>query len=111
MTITIKEYKRCSVIKKVGRIDSFTSEKLLKAFESITEKDIYKIVFDMEEVDFISSRGFWVLIETQKNCKRYNRGELILANMPEKIRGSLDLVGLSQYFEMTDDVLSAVGSL
>ena len=62
----------------------------------------------MEDVEFMSSKGWWVLIETQKVCKRYNRGELVLANVPDKILSSLDLVGMSNYFQVFDDVVSAV---
>ena len=63
----------------------------------------------MEAIDFMSSRGWWVLVQTQKNCKRYNRGELVLARIQKQIRDSLDLVGLDTYFKIFDDTTSAVG--
>jgi anti-sigma B factor antagonist len=62
----------------------------------------------MEEVDFMSSKGWWVLIETQKTCKRYNRGELVLTAVQERIRDSLDLVGMGSYFQIFDDLVGAV---
>ncbi len=46
----------------------------------------YRIVFNMENVDFISSAGLRVLISTQKTCKRYNRGELALNEPPIEYR-------------------------
>lgn len=109
MTITTSEYKRCSLVKMSGRIDSATGDSLMDAFKKLQEADQFKLVFDMEDVDFMSSKGWWVLIETQKACKRYNRGELVLANVPKKILDSLDLVGMSHYFKVFDDVVSAVG--
>lgn len=109
MTITTTDYKRCSLVKMDGRIDSATGDFLMKSFEELQEKGQFKIVFDMNEVEFMSSKGWWVLIQTQKACKRYNRGELLLANVPEKILSSLDLVGMSHYFQIFDDVVSAVG--
>lgn len=109
MTITTSEYKRCSLVKMTGRIDSSTGDSLLHAFQKLQENGKYKLVFDMEEVEFMSSKGWWVLIETQKASKRYNRGEVVLANVPEKIINSLDLVGMSHYFKIFDDVVSAVG--
>ncbi|GAG84158.1 unnamed protein product, partial [marine sediment metagenome] len=49
-------------------------------------------------------------IETQKNCKRYNRGELVLTGVQERIQDSLNLVGMGSYFQIFDDVLSAVAN-
>jgi len=63
----------------------------------------------MEDLDFMSSKGWWVLVETQKACKRYNRGELVLANVPKNILSSLDLIGMSHYFKLFDSSLDAVG--
>ncbi len=109
MAITTTEFKRCHLVKMDGRIDSNTGDDLLKVFNSLNENDQYKIVFDMTDVDFMSSKGWWVLIETQKVCRRYNRGELVLAGVQDKILSSLDLVGMSHYFKIFDDAVSAVG--
>jgi anti-sigma B factor antagonist len=110
MAIQTTEYKRCAVLKMNGRIDSVTSDELKNALIALNEKGVFRIIFNMEDVSFVSSRGFWVMIEAQKNCKRYNRGELVLANLPDKIKSSLDLVGLNQYFSFSDDIVSAVGN-
>ena len=109
MAIEIIDYKRCSLVKMDGRIDSATGDSLMKTFEDLQEKGVYKLVFDMTDVEFMSSKGWWVLIQTQKACRRYNRGELLLANVPERILSSLDLVGMSHYFQVFDDIVSAVG--
>jgi anti-sigma B factor antagonist len=110
MTISTTEFKRCQVVKMEGRVDSSTGDDLHKVFMSLNEAGHYKVVFDMSDVDFMSSKGWWVLIETQKECKRYNRGELILACVQDKILDSLNLVGMRDYFRVFDDVVSAVGS-
>lgn len=109
MEVTNTEYKRCNVVKTVGRIDSYSAPDLEELLTSLTETGRYKIVLDMEDVDFMSSKGWWVLIETQKKCKRYNRGELVLSGVQERIRDSLNLVGMGSYFQIFDDVVSGVG--
>jgi anti-sigma B factor antagonist len=108
MEITTTEYKRCDVVKTVGRIDSYTAPELEESLSALTQEGKFKIVLDMEGVDFMSSKGWWVLIETQKNCKRYNRGELVLTGVQERIQESLNLVGMGSYFQIFDDVVSAV---
>lgn len=110
MEISVTQYKRCDVVKANGRIDSSTAPQLEAALQSVTDAGRFKIVFDMSEVQFMSSKGWWVLIQAQKRCKRYKRGELVLAKVREEIRSSLDLVGMGTYFKVFDDVTAAVGS-
>jgi anti-sigma B factor antagonist len=110
MEAEITAYKRCDVVKMSGRVDSNTAPTLGKALSTITEAGKYKIIFDMSEVNFMSSAGWWVLIDAQKTCRRYKRGELVLANVDSGIRASLDLVGMGSYFKIFDDITSAVGS-
>ena len=109
MEITRTSYKRCDLVKAVGRIDSNTAPDLESAFNEIIAGGKKGIVFDMNEVDFISSRGLWVLLETQKACKRGN-GKLILVNVSEDMLQSLDLAGVKHFIDIHDDLLAAVGS-
>ena len=108
--VSITNFKRCDLVKMDGRIDSLTAPKLEEALKSITEQNRFKIVFDMSDVNFMSSKGWWVLIEAQKLCKRYRRGELKLVNVQPAIRDSLNLVGMGSYFQIFEDVTAAVGS-
>ncbi len=110
MEISTQHYKRCEMVKVSGRIDSYTAPEVRNAFNEITDQGRFKIVFDMSEVEFISSSGIWVLLETQKTCKRWNRGELIFAAVPEKIQSSLELAGLEHYFNRYDNLVDAVAS-
>jgi anti-sigma B factor antagonist len=111
MDIKTTQYKRCVVVKSSGRVDSSNSSELEEAMNGVTESGKFKIVFDMNEINFVSSAGWWVLINTQKTCKRYNRGELVLVNVDKEIRDSLNLVGMGSYFRIFDTVIDAVGNL
>lgn len=110
MEITTTKFKHCDLVKASGRVDSYTAPQLSEAFNNLTENSKHKIAFDMSELDFLSSAGLRVLINTQKTCKRYNRGELVLVNIPENIYAALDLAGFIPLFKIYDDVLTAVGS-
>ncbi|MGB2954842.1 MAG: STAS domain-containing protein [Anaerolineales bacterium] len=109
MEITTISYNRCDVVKAIGRIDSETAPDLQKAFNSIIESGKAGIVFDMSEVDFISSRGIWVLLETQKVCSK-KKGKLALVNVADEMLKSFDLVGVKHFIEIFSDVTAAVGS-
>jgi anti-sigma B factor antagonist len=111
MEITTTPYKHCDLVKVSGRIDSATSQKFGQVLDDIIASGRFKVVIDMSQLEFISSAGLRELITTQKVCKRYNRGEVILAMVPEKIYYALDLAGFTKLFHITDDVLSAVGNV
>ena len=109
MEISTTQYKRCDLVKAIGRVDSNTAPDLEKAFNEIIDNGKSGIIFDMAELDFISSRGLWVLLETQKTCKK-NRGKLVLVNVSEDMQQSLDLAGIKHFIELYDDTAEAVGS-
>ncbi|NMB90173.1 MAG: STAS domain-containing protein [Chloroflexi bacterium] len=105
------QYKRSDLLKVSGRVDSATSPQFADAINAILDAGRFKIIIDMSEVEFISSAGLRVLVNAQKVCKRYNRGEIVLSNLPPKIYSAMDLAGFTTLFKIFDDVLTAVGNL
>lgn len=109
MEISTTSYNRCELVKATGRIDSHTAPDLEKEFNAIIDDGKSGIVFDMEEIDFISSRGIWVLLETQKACKK-KKGKLVLVNVADKMLESFEIAGVKHFIEIYADVTGAVGS-
>ena len=107
MEFQTKEFKHCTVFKTSGRIDGSNAPQLSQALKTITGKRTHNIVFDMSEVVFVASAGWWVLIDIQKICKP--SGELVLVNIEKGIKDSLNLVGMGSYFNTFDDLTTAVG--
>lgn len=110
MEIIHSQFKHCDLVKVTGRVDSQTAPQLAEVFKNINEGSQYKIVLDCSDLEFISSAGLWVLVNTQKLCKRYNRGEILLAGVSERIKSSLDLVGFIPYFRIFSTTTEAVGA-
>jgi anti-sigma B factor antagonist len=110
MEITNQEFKHCDLIKVKGRVDSSSASEFTKALEKITDASRFKIALDMSELEYMSSAGFRALLATQRNCKRYNRGELVLVKVPVRIREALELAGFTELFKTFDDPLEAVGN-
>lgn len=110
MEITTTPFKHCVLVKVSGRVDSATAPKLAETMNTVQGSGKYKIVLDMNDVEFISSSGLWVLVNAQKTSKRYNRGEVVLACVPQRINAALDLAGFIPFFKLYDDVTVAVGS-
>lgn len=110
MEIQSTPFKHCDLIQVTGRIDSSTAPKLDEAVNHIFKAGRYKIVFDFSGVDFLSSAGLRVLISAQKSCKRYNRGEVVLAAVPQNIQDALDLAGFTMLFKFFSDNITGVGN-
>ncbi len=110
MEITTKKYKHCDLLSLKGKVDSYTAPELTKAIEDLNHAGQFKIALDMGNLEYMSSAGFRALLIGQRNCKRYNRGEIILAAVPKKIMDALELTGFIPLFKIFDDVTAAVGS-
>ena len=109
MDIQTTHYNRCAVVRADGRIDASTAPELETAFKEALDGKKGNIVFDMNGVNFISSRGIWVILETQKACKRED-GDFVVARANDDIKKSLDLAGVQHFVHIYDDVTEAVGS-
>ena len=109
MEAQITDYKHCTVVKVDGIINVGNAQELENVFKGLTDNGKYSLVFDMSDISLITSRGWWVLVQTQKECKRRNRGDIVLANMKEEIRDTLKIGGFDKLFEVYDDLTSAVG--
>jgi anti-sigma B factor antagonist len=110
MEVTTSQLKRCDLVTATGRIDTNTAPKLADAFKAINDAGRFKIVFDMSGVEFISSAGLRAMIDTQKTCKRWNRGQMVLAGVPPRIHDAMALVGFIPLFAFFDNAAEAVGT-
>jgi len=108
MEITVKELNQIELIAIKGRVDSVEASRFAQALESANHRGKYKLVVDMSQLEYMSSAGFRALGDAQRNSKRHNRGEVVLVQMPSLIREALDLVGLAEYFNIFDNVTSAL---
>ncbi|MFH1523333.1 MAG: STAS domain-containing protein [Chloroflexota bacterium] len=110
MEITTKQYKHCDLLSIQGKVDSFTAPDLTKAIEALCNKGSFKIVLDLSKLEYMSSAGFRSLLIGQRTCKRYNRGEIVLASVPKRIMDALELTGFTPLFNVFEDVTAAVGN-
>jgi anti-sigma B factor antagonist len=110
MEITTKEFKHCHLVAVEGRVDSSTAPQFGQKLDAIIADGMFKIVIDMSKLEYMSSAGFRALLAAQRQCKRYNRGEVLLASVPERIREALELAGFTELFRLFPEPLEAVGS-
>jgi anti-sigma B factor antagonist len=110
MEIATKEFKHCRLVEVTGRVDSSTAPQFGQTLDGLIQGGVYKIVVDMAGLEYMSSAGFRALLSAQRECKKFARGEVLLAAVPVRIQEALELAGFTELFKTFPDSLEAVGS-
>lgn len=91
----IKKDKNGSSLKITlkGRLDTLTSPQLESELklEGVTE-----LVFDMTELEYISSAGLRVMLSAQKTMML--QGEMVLEHVASVVKEVFDMTGLGAFF-------------
>ena len=109
MNVTTTEYKHCDLIEVSGKIDHNTAPQLSDTLEAVNKAGRYNLILDMENVEFMSSAGLRVLARVQTSCKE-NNGDLVLAQVSQRVYEALEVVAFDKFFKFFDSVLDAVGN-
>jgi len=99
-----------AVIKLSGRVDVQAALELEKEMNNILSSGLNKIVFDMNDVQHLSSSGIRVLISTLRRTMS-NNGWVRLARVNQAVKKILKLVELENlftYYENVDDAIKDV---
>ena len=110
MSIHTTHLKRCALIVPQGRFDSSMAPELEKALRESIDAGVFHIVLDMGGVEYFGSAAIRALVSAYKECRRWNRGDVCLANLPERVRSVLDMAGILPLLQIYDDTVTAVGS-
>ena len=110
MDILSSKIEGAFVVAPDGRLDTNTApqaEKLI--MENIGDGNT-PLVFDLGQVEYISSAGLRVLLMTAKKLKQAG-GRLALCNMNDHVQEVLDLSGLTPLFTCCESLDDAVGKV
>ncbi len=108
MDLIHSPFPNCDLIKVSGRIDSYTSPQLMSQINAIITSGRYKIILDLGDVTYVSSAGLRVMIDSQKTCRRHNRGETVLLNLPPRVYETLELAGFLPLYKLFSDKEKAI---
>jgi len=76
-----------------GVIDAHTYHQLSKTIDDLFEEDSYKIVLDLNDIDYMSSSGVSVILGCRPKAQK-NKGDIVLLNPTEKVDRVFQLFGL-----------------
>jgi len=98
-----------AIVKVAGFLDAYTFEQMEHKINSLFNEGFYKVIVDLESVDYISSAGAGVFIGGLANA-RENGGNIILLNPTAGVREVFDLLGLSAIFTIANDQSAALSA-
>jgi anti-sigma B factor antagonist len=112
VNIKHNQHRRSDVLRVSGRIDSSNAQQFQDELMRVLREGSGNIVVNMKSLEYISSAGLRALIAALKETrgKTVGKGNVVLAEVPPRIREVFDLAVLGTLFTFYDDETQAVGS-
>ena len=87
-----------------GQLDAF-SEKQFKNFVTNNLKNELPFVIDLTKIDFLDSSGLGALVQTAKECKKFNLDFSVVGN--SRVAQTIKLVRLGDFLNLKSNLEDA----
>lgn len=94
MKLSGRTLESCDVLRVEGDVTAADVVQLKEALQSSLRLGRYCIVLDLEACSYIGSAGFSALLDVSRACRRWKRGDLVLASVPPNLDHLLRVAGL-----------------
>jgi anti-sigma B factor antagonist len=98
-----------AIIAAKGFIDTTTAPDLEKKLEEQLALNKYKIIVNLENIDYVSSAGWGVFVSEIREI-RENNGDLVLVNMSSDVYDVYELMEFSSILKSFDNLEDAVAN-
>ncbi len=105
--LDVTEHDGVTVLAVRGEVDVYTAPKLREKLVELVTQGKYRIVVDLENVDFLDSTGLGVLVGGLKRLRSHD-GDLSLVCTQHRILKVFEITGLTKVFAIRDSVEAAV---
>src|SRR5689334_20187268 len=105
--LDVSEREGSTVLAVRGEVDVYTAPRLREKLVELVSQGRYRIVVDLEAVDFLDSTGLGVLVGGLKRL-RSHEGDLLLVCTQHRILKVFEITGLTKVFAIHDTVDAAV---
>lgn len=99
-----------AILRPVGRLDSTSSPDLESTVLERLQSGCNRIVFDLADMDYVSSAGLRVILLAGKKL-RATQGKMVLSGMRDDVRDVFQMSGFLNLFAVTpslDEALARV---
>jgi anti-anti-sigma factor len=98
------------ILRPVGRLDSASSPELERVVTEQIEAGTRRLVFDLADMDYVSSAGLRVILLAGKKL-RAAQGKLALAGMRDMVKDVFEMSGFLTLFAVTPTVDEAIAKV
>jgi anti-anti-sigma factor len=110
MDITEELVGQVFVVALKGRLDGTTSKAVEERILKVIDEGQRTIVFDLQQLDYISSVGLRVLMLAAKRLKTVG-GSIVVCALQPNVKQVFDIAGFSALFRIFDTRVQAVQQL
>ncbi|MDP1808623.1 MAG: STAS domain-containing protein [Actinomycetota bacterium] len=110
LKIEVDEKDGVVLLKLNGEVDVYTAPKLKSRLVDLVDQGKFKIIVDLEEVDFMDSSGLGVLVGGLKRVRSHD-GAIALICTQENILKIFRITGLVKVFPIFENQDQAVQSV
>jgi anti-sigma B factor antagonist len=107
--LDVSEGGESTVLTVRGEVDVYTAPRLREKLVELVAQGRYRIVVDLEAVDFLDSTGLGVLVGGLKRVRSHD-GDLVLVCTHQRILKVFEITGLTKVFTIHDSLDKAVGA-
>jgi anti-sigma B factor antagonist len=112
MDLMLNEYSAApgkTVVEVSGEIDVYTAPRLRETLVNLVDAGNYRLIVDMERVEFLDSTGLGVLVGGLKRVRAHDGGIDLVCTQGRILR-IFRITGLSKVFNIYDTVEEALAS-
>jgi anti-anti-sigma factor len=110
MEITQKEENGIVSIVIKGRLDADSSPEAEKVVKDALGEQTDRILFDLGQMEYLSSAGLRVLLSAAKEMRR-REGKIVLCSLNEFVKEIFEVSGFQSLIPITDTVESGIDVL
>lgn len=92
MVINVEKNNEKAVLKLEGRLDTTTAPELEKEIEGL-DSSVKDLVFDMQNLEYVSSAGLRVILSAQKKMSKV--GSMKLTSVCESVMEVFEITGFA----------------
>lgn len=107
--LDVSDHSGVTVLTVRGEVDVYTAPRLRERLVELASEGHYRIVVDLENVDFLDSTGLGVLVGGLKRLRSHD-GDLLLVCTQHRILKVFEITGLTKVFSIFDSVASATAA-
>lgn len=99
MEAQVEEKGDVIVVRVQGRLDAASSPQLEKKINSIIESGHFKLILNLEEVDYLSSAGMRLMLSVSRKLKHLE-GKIVACSLNDEIMDVIKMAGFHQVLEL-----------